>query len=138
MNRKQEGFTLIELVVVLVLLGIIGAVATARFQNLSVQARDAALQGIAAEIASASAINYAAFVLNTGTHIALTNGGAAAPDCDQATLEDLLQGGWPDVAYTVAVGATACGGVPGTPFTCGIDHADATAPVTVTLICTGP
>ena len=136
MIKKQAGFTLIELVVVLVLLGIIGAVATARFQNLSVQARDAALKGIAAEISSASAINYAASVLGTGTSIALTNGGAAAPDCDTATLGSLLQAGWPDASYTVLVGAGACG-TPGNTFTCNIHHDDATADVAVSLICTG-
>jgi hypothetical protein len=95
------------------------------------------LQGIAAEVQSGSAINYAASELGAAGVVPLTIGGAAAPDCDVATLGSLLQGGWPDPAYTVATGATACGGVAGTVFTCSITHADATGPVTVSLICTG-
>jgi len=58
--RNQSGFTLIELVLVIIILGILAAVAVPRFINLSSEAQTAALQGTVGAIESASSINYAA------------------------------------------------------------------------------
>lgn len=60
MKTLQQGFTLIELVVVIVILGILGAVAVPRFVDLSSEAEVAAIQGMAGAISSGMAINYAA------------------------------------------------------------------------------
>lgn len=54
--RNEKGFTLIELVIVLVILGILGAVAMLGYQDLTTQARDAALEGAFGAHASQLAI----------------------------------------------------------------------------------
>lgn len=56
MQRRTGGFTLIELVIVIVILGILAAAALPRFSDLSTDARVAALNGLMGSIRSASMI----------------------------------------------------------------------------------
>lgn len=60
MKRAQQGFTLIELVMVIVILGVLAAVALPKFVDLSGEARQAATNGVAGALSSASAINFSA------------------------------------------------------------------------------
>ena len=55
---KKNGFTLIELVVVIVILGILAVVAAPKFMNLQNDARNASLKGLEGSLKSALGITY--------------------------------------------------------------------------------
>ncbi len=60
MKKQQSGFTMIELIMVIVILGILAAFALPRFADFGADARESTVQGIAGSLRSASAIAHAA------------------------------------------------------------------------------
>lgn len=71
---KAKGFTLIELAIVIVIIGILVAIAVPRFVDLSTEAKQAAVSGVAASVRSAYAIYVAKEKKNPDTCADLLNG----------------------------------------------------------------
>jgi MSHA pilin protein MshA len=67
-SNAQGGFTLIELIVVIVILGILAATALPKFANLSGDARFASIQAAKGSVASANAMIHGKFLINPTTY----------------------------------------------------------------------
>jgi MSHA pilin protein MshA len=139
-EMKQKGFTLIELVVVIVILGILAATALPKFVDLRGDAQQAAVSGVAGAITSAAALNFAK------SQISATAGEALASTDSCATLIastkpgiGLTGGAIPASMQILPANEADCTApAAGATATCNIqDRTTVAISATATIICTG-
>jgi MSHA pilin protein MshA len=96
--KRQAGFTLIELVMVIVILGILSAFALPRFADLGSEARRATLQGAYGAIKSASSIAHADSLVNENPATVTLEGVAIAMVQKYPSRDDITDAAQIDAA----------------------------------------
>lgn len=144
--RKQQGFTLIELIVVIVILGILAATALPRFISVQSDARIASVNGLAGGLRSAVSLVEAKYMIvgsNTATTVPMSDGTLVTVSAGSGIPAALVQGignamqtgatGTID-GYTINYGANPVTFWPtnGGSATCGLTYNGTTGIVTVT------
>ena len=134
MNRKQQGFTLIEMVMVIVILGILAAVAIPKFVDLSSDAKRAAVQGAAGALSSAAAINYAASVMGKTGTVPVNNASAVS-----ALVNGAAMVGWDSNKFSIATEADCVTPTAGATVAATIAYSGTSNSISAvaTIICTG-
>jgi prepilin-type N-terminal cleavage/methylation domain-containing protein len=100
---KEAGFTLIELVIVIVILGILAATAAPKFMNLQKDARIAKLEGYAGALKSAiSMVHSKAMIRSDLNYVCIANGVDPA-SCSEEDKISLTANRYPDNAVLKAM-----------------------------------
>ena len=102
--KQQKGFTLIELVVVIVILGVLAAVALPRFMNATEDAHTAAVNGTGGALAAGVALVRSQWELNRVKGIANPN--LNVTNFGDGTV-DVNANGWPISSGLTPMSSTA-------------------------------
>ncbi len=118
-RRSSSGFTLIELIVVIIVLSILAATALPRFTNLQVQARVAKLNAALGAVKGASALAHAACLAQTpqctatllmeGVNVTMVNTYPTADAAGIITAAGLTVGPSSPDGYNIQGGGAAAG-----------------------------
>lgn len=98
--RSQSGFTLIELVIIIVVLGILAAVAIPKYQDVTTEAQEAAVRSSLGALRSGITIYYANEAVTTGKAV------------------------WPSLDELNTVGVVMAQGLPGNPYCASAQYPD--------------
>ena len=102
-RQKEQGFTLIEIIAVLVILGILAAVAVPKYYDLQTQARQRAIDAAAGEVQARINQRFARNLMGTGI------AGTGAQVCTTAAQVTLANIADDSTAPTVVSGWTVSG-----------------------------
>lgn len=84
-KTKQAGFTLIELIMVIVILGVLASFALPKFASLSDSAKESVIAGVQGSVRSASALTHAQWLAGGGTDTTVTMEDGSVVDLSNAT-----------------------------------------------------
>ncbi|MDA7746398.1 prepilin-type N-terminal cleavage/methylation domain-containing protein [Psychromonas sp.] len=134
--NKQSGFTLIELVIVIIILGILAATAVPKFVDLQGDARASAMKGVKAALEGGATLTYSQAAIQgieksssatvTKSGVNVVNGYPAATTAGIIAAVDLSANDW---TVTAGGGTTAltieASGSTATAGTCEVQYTEA-------------
>lgn len=136
-KNKQAGFTLIELIVVIVILGILAATALPKFADLGGEARMAKMHAAAGALKSASAITHGQWLVKGSPAASSTNSTGANSVLVQEGAMIAFIHGYPDVGGDGSTGSSTTAASSGVAIAAG-GLADYNLTATATVLTVRP